>query len=186
VENEPSDADVIRASLANPDAFAVVFERHFDSISGYVTRRAGPDAGSELASEVFARAYALRARYDVERHNAAPWLFGIAANLLRRRWRNESRRLRAYALAGVDPIGTSDPAERPDPVLASALAALKPSDRETLLLFAWADLDYEQIAEALNVPVGTIRSRLNRARRQLRAALTNDPVLRPEEEAVNG
>jgi RNA polymerase sigma-70 factor (ECF subfamily) len=185
VEREPSDADVIRRSLAQPNSFVTLFERHFDSIYGYLARRVGIDAGHELASEVFVRAFADRYRYDLQRREAMPWLYGIAANLLHRRRRSETRQLRAYARSGVDPAAAADPAERPDPNLAAALRALKPADRETLLLLAWADLDYEQIAEALDVPVGTVRSRLNRARRQLRAALANDPVL-CSEEAVNG
>lgn len=185
MEREPSDADVIRTSLAEPNAFVTLFERHFDSIYGYLARRVGRDAGHELASEVFVRAYADRSRYDLERRDAMPWLYGIAANLLHRRRRTETRQLRAYARAGVDSAAAADPAERPDPNLAAALGALKPADRETLLLLAWADLEYEQIAEALDVPVGTVRSRLNRARRQLRAALADDPVVRSEE-AVNG
>lgn len=184
MERAPSDADVIRRSLAEPNAFVTLFERHFDSIYGYLARRVGIDAGHELASEVFLRAYADRSRYDLERGDAMPWLYGIAANLLHRRRRTETRQFRAYARVGVDPAA-ADPAERPDPNLAAALGALKPADRETLLLLAWADLDYEQIAEALDVPIGTVRSRLNRARRQLRAALANDPVLRSEE-TVNG
>jgi RNA polymerase sigma factor (sigma-70 family) len=165
--------------------FVTLFERHFDSIHGYLARRAGPDAGSDLASEVFVRAFARRSRYDLSRLDATPWLYGIAANLLRRRRRDEVRQFRAYARTGVDQVSTNDRAGRPDPALAAALGALKPADRETLLLFAWADLDYEQIAEALRVPIGTVRSRLNRARRQLRTALADDPVLRTEE-AVNG
>jgi RNA polymerase sigma factor (sigma-70 family) len=185
VEHERSDADVIRASVTNPDAFVTLFERHFDSIHGYLARRAGTDAGSELASEVFVTAFARRSRYDLARNDARPWLYGIAANLLHRLRRSETRRFRAYARAGIDPAFAADPAERPDPALAAALAALKPGDREPLLLFAWADLDYEQIAEALALPIGTVRSRLNRARQQLRAALTDDPVFRPEE-AVDG
>jgi RNA polymerase sigma factor (sigma-70 family) len=185
VGDELSDADVIRSSLAEPDLFETLFERHFDSIHSYLVRRAGDDAGSELASEVFVTAFARRSRYDLARDDATPWLYGIAANLLHRRRRSEARQLRAYARTGVDQASTNDPAERPDPALAAALVALKPADRETLLLFAWADLDYEQIAEALQIPVGTVRSRLNRARRQLRAALADDPMLRPEE-AIDG
>jgi RNA polymerase sigma factor (sigma-70 family) len=185
VGNEPCDADVIRSSFAEPEEFVSLFERHFDAIHGYLARRAGRDAGSELTSEVFATAFAQRSRYDLARPDAAPWLYGIAANLLHRRRRTEARQLRAYARTGIDHASTSDPAERPDPALAAALGALKPADRETLLLFAWADLDYEQIAEALQIPVGTVRSRLNRARRQLRAALADGPALRPEE-AING
>lgn len=185
VEHEWSDSDVIRSSLTEPDAFVTLFERHFDSILGYLARRADSDVGSELASEVFVTAFARRSRYDLARSDATPWLYGIAANLLHRRRRSEARQLRAYARTGVDPAWVADPADRPDPALAAALGALKPADRETLLLLAWADLDYEQIAEALAIPVGTVRSRLNRARRQLREALADDPILRPEE-AVNG
>jgi len=154
VGRELSDAEVIRSSLAEPDVFVTLFERHFDSIHGYLARRAGPDSGSDLASEVFVTAFARRSGYDLARPDATPWLFGIAANLLHRRRRDEARQLRAYARTGVDQ-------------------------------FAWADLDYEQIAEALRVPVGTVRSRLNRARRQLRTALADDPILHPEE-AING
>jgi RNA polymerase sigma factor (sigma-70 family) len=185
VGHDLSDAEVIRSSLAEPDVFVTLFERHFDSIHGYLVRRAGPDSGSDLASEVFVTAFARRSRYDLARPDATPWLYGIAANLLHRRRRNEVRQLRAYARTGVDQASTNDPAERPDPAVAAALGALKPADRETLLLFAWADLDYDQIAEALRVPVGTVRSRLNRARRQLRTALADDPILHPEE-AING
>ena len=185
VGHELSDADVIRSSLAEPDVFVTLFERHFDSIHGYLARRAGPDSGSYLASELFVTSFARISRYDLSRPDAMPWLYGIAANLLHRQRRNETRQLRAYARTGIDPASTNDPAERPDPALAAALSALKPADRETLLLFAWADLNYDQIAEALRVPVGTVRSRLNRARRQLRTALADDPILRPEE-AING
>jgi len=57
------------------------------------------------------------------------------------------------------------------PLIAAALAGLAAMDRETLLLFAVADLDYEQIAIAMDVPVGTVRSRLHRARRRIRVEL---------------
>ena len=180
-----SDADVISTSLADPDSFVALFERHFETIYGYLARRVGVDTGSELASEVFTTAFAQRARYDLSRADAVPWLYGIAANLLRRNRRSEARRLRAYARApGERPSGV-ELGQGSDPGLAGALAALKPGDREVLLLFAWADLDYEQIAEALGIPVGTVRSRLHRARRQVRAALSDISLAKPEE-AVNG
>ena len=70
--------------------------------------------------------------------------------------------------------------------LASALRGLPASDRDTLLLYAWGDLDYAGIARALDVPIGTVRSRLNRARRILRtAAGTNDPELEKEHGRVD-
>ena len=170
VGDELSDAEVIRASLAKPEAFKALFERHFEVIFCYLARRSGPDAGSDLASEVFVRAFASRSRYEPTRADARPWLYGIAANLLHKQRRSETRQLRAYARTGADSLWTESP-ELPDPALAGALAAIKPADREVLLLFAWADLDYEQIAEALSIPVGTVRSRLSRARHQLRTAL---------------
>ena len=182
VGDEPSDAEVICVSLSKPEAFRALFERHFDAILGYLVRRSGADAGSDLASEVFVRAFASRSRYDLTRADARPWLYGIAANLLYKQRREETRQLRAYARRGVDPIWADAPA-LPDPAVAGALAAIKAGDREVLLLFAWADLEYEQIAEALSIPVGTVRSRLNRARRHLRAALA--PV-DPTTELVNG
>jgi RNA polymerase sigma factor (sigma-70 family) len=180
-----SDADVIGGSLADPDSFVALFERHFDVIYGYLARRVGVDSGSELASEVFTAAFAQRTRYDLSRPDALPWLYGIAANLVRRRRRSETRRLRAYARAPVERAVEFEFDQGSNPALASALAALKPADREVLLLFAWADLDYEQIAEALEVPTGTVRSRLHRARSQVRAALSEIAVSTPEE-AVNG
>jgi len=106
-------------------------------------------------------------------------LYGIAANLLRRHRRTEGRRLRAYARhAGQPQDGWDEADERLDslaagPQLARALASLRPDQREVLLLFAWADLGYEEIARALDVPVGTVRSRLSRARERVRDELAS-------------
>src|SRR5882672_427179 len=82
VGDELSDAEVIRASLGKPEAFKALFERHFEAIFGYLARRSGPDAGSDLASEVFVRAFASRSRFEPTGADARPWLYGIAANLL--------------------------------------------------------------------------------------------------------
>ena len=168
-----SDAGLIAASLADPSAFAVVFDRHYDAVARFLSRRIGRPLAEELASETFIRAFAQRDHYDLAHRNAAPWLYGIATNLLRKHAREEDRRRRAYARA-VRPDVTGDDgdeaaaridAEAWGPAVAAALARLRPADRDTLLLFALADLDYESISRATNVPVGTVRSRLHRARR---------------------
>jgi RNA polymerase sigma-70 factor, ECF subfamily len=173
------DGDAIAASSHEPARFAVVFDRHYAEIAAYLTRRAGRTLGEELASETFVRAFAARAGYDLAYSDARPWLYGIANNLLRKHARTEERRRRAYARA-IERDGSSDEldmiAERIDasagaPVIAEALARLAPGDRDTLLLFALTDLDYEGIALATGVPVGTVRSRLHRVRRHLQAAL---------------
>ena len=155
------------------EAFEELFEREFDSVYGYLARRVGPELGRDLASETFTRAFAARKRYDPGRGDARPWLYGIANNLLRRHYRDEERRLRA--LARLDIRREAAPPE--ESRLAAALATLPPQERDALLLFAWADLGYEEIATILEVPVGTVRSRLHRARARVRAALEREEAL---------
>jgi RNA polymerase sigma-70 factor (ECF subfamily) len=168
------------AARSEPDAFVEVFDRHFDTVCRYLTRRVGPDAGEELAAETFARAFDARRTYEPRRGDVRAWLFGIAVNLLRHHYRTETRQLRAYARSGVDPVvepegETEDrlDADSLGPRVAAALAALSPRDREVLLLYAWAELGYEEIAAALDVPVGTIRSRLSRSRARVVRLLAN-------------
>lgn len=147
----------------------------------------GLELADDLASETFVVAFRRRATYDRSRPDARPWLFGIATHLLRHHYRTERRKLAAYAKTGVDPVVASDPgfdaaedraqAKALGPALARALAPLRPGDRDALLLLAWADLSYQEIAEALGIPIGTVRSRLARARRQVRELLGADGQL---------
>lgn len=177
-----TDGEMIVASVHEPTCFAVVFDRHYDAIWSYLTRRIGRALGEELASETFVRAFAQRGTYDPAYQDARPWLYRIATNLLRKHARSEKRRRRAYARAAErDEIsGELDGvAERLDAGtgarrVALALARLTPADRDTLLLFALTELDYAGVAIATDVPVGTVRSRLHRARRQLQTALSYD------------
>jgi RNA polymerase sigma factor (sigma-70 family) len=176
-----TDAQAIGASLADPDVFAVLFDRHFDAIHRYAQRRVGRDLADEIAAETFTRAFDRRRRYDTARADARPWLLGIAANLMRRHWRTERRRLDAYARSAE-----RDQAELADPLaaeLAAALKALPRREREPLLLFAWADLSYDEIAVALGLPLGTVRSRISRARGRLRGP---DVDTQPMEAPNNG
>lgn len=166
-----TDAQAIGASLADPEVFAVLFDRHFDAIHGYAQRRVGPDLADEIAAETFTRAFDRRRRYDSARDNARPWLLGIAANLLRRHWRSERRRLNAYARSGG-----REGSELSGPLaaeLGAAVMALPRREREPLLLLAWADLSYDDIAVALDIPVGTVRSRISRARTKLRGPVVD-------------
>jgi RNA polymerase sigma factor (sigma-70 family) len=169
---ETTDAEAIAASLSEPRAFVAVFERHFDAIHRYLRRRVGKPIADELAAETFAQAFEHRRRYDPRRPDARPWLYGIAHNLLRHHYRDEERALRAYARTGTDPLQDSvEEAAREGPELAEALAGLSPRERDVLLLVAWAELEYAEVAEALGIPVGTVRSRLNRARGRIRELL---------------
>jgi RNA polymerase sigma factor (sigma-70 family) len=97
---------------------------------------------------------------------------------LRRHWRTEARRYDALAKAGNDRAADAPDDEVTErvaagaaaPDLAAGLAGLARRDRDVLLLHAWADLGYAEIATALGIPVGTVRSRLHRARAHLRTA----------------
>jgi RNA polymerase sigma factor (sigma-70 family) len=155
------------------EAFEELFERQFDSVYGYLARRVGPEIARDLASETFTRAFAAWKRFDPERGQARPWLFGIANNLLRRHYRDEERRLRALARLDVH----REPVSPEEPRLAEALAMLPREERDVLLLFAWAELAYAEIASVLDVPVGTVRSRLHRARAHVRVALEREEAL---------
>jgi RNA polymerase sigma factor (sigma-70 family) len=180
-----TDGETIAASISDPARFAVVFDRHYDEIRSYVARRIGRELADEVASETFLRAFAHRERYDSGFEDARPWLYGIATNLVRQHARSEERRRSAYARA-VEPDGLSDAvegvAERVDAAsraraVAVALSRLTTADRDTLLLFALTELDYDGIAIATGVPVGTVRSRLHRARLFLQAALSGGSEL---------
>jgi RNA polymerase sigma-70 factor (ECF subfamily) len=173
------DAAVIQRSRHEPESFATVFDRYYVEVHGYIARRLGPSLADDAASETFLVAFAGRGRYDLAQRDARPWLYGIASNLVARHHRAERRRYRAMARAGVEEVSEGhaertvvrlDAQARRGP-LAAALAAIRDGDRDVLLLVAWAGLTSEEAGRALGIPAGTARSRLHRARKQIRAAL---------------
>lgn len=179
----PTDGQLFIASRAQPRAFAELFERHFDAIHAYLARRAAPADAADLAAEVFQVAFVRRDRFDPTHASARPWLYGIAANLLRHHLRRGGREARArIRLASyevrrphdLDPIDDGIDAATRWPVVATALAQIPEADREALLLHAWEELTYPEVAVALGIPVGTVRSRIHRARRRLRELLSPD------------
>jgi len=180
-----TDAEIIRVSGRKPEQFADIFDRYYAEIYGYVERRLGPSLADDVAAETFLIAFDRRDRYDTAHSTARPWLYGIASNLISRHHRAETRRYRA--LTRIGPPGTVDgPADRivgrvvaqsNRGRLAAALAAISQGDRDVLLLVAWAGLTGEEAARALDIPSGTARSRLYRARKKIRTALGGiDPM----------
>ena len=184
----PPDDDraLIGRSLADPHAFELVFDRHHAAIRRYVARRLSPACADDVAADVFCIAFDQRRKLAAERPDCPiqAWLYGIATNLIRRRRRDERRQLRAYARAGADAgvaEGQGDVAARVDarraaPQVAKALSALSADERDVLLLYALAELDYQGIADALQIPIGTVRSRLARARRRAARHLAGAPT----------
>lgn len=167
----PSDAGILMRSVNDPSAFAALYERHGQAVRRYVARRVGSEAGEDLAAEVFVRAFRARERYRAERDSALPWLLGVANHVIADHRRSEVRRLNALQrMAGV----ASQFVEHEDPGLGANLVRelrrLSGDDRDALLLVVWGELTYEEVATALDVPIGTVRSRVARARRKLAAA----------------
>ncbi|MBO2453445.1 sigma-70 family RNA polymerase sigma factor [Actinomadura barringtoniae] len=175
-----TDAEEIARSSREPERFAVLFDRHGARLHRYAARRLGDGEADDIVAETFLVAFRQRDGYDLGRSDALPWLYGIASNLIRRHRRAEVSRYRTFVRTGVLMDAAEGVAERAverasaemsGRRLADAIAKLPARDRDVLLLVAWADLTYEQVADALGLPVGTVRSRLNRARTKVKQAL---------------
>jgi RNA polymerase sigma factor (sigma-70 family) len=190
---EDDDAALIGRSLIDPEQFAALFRRHAPVILRYVTRRIGADAADDVVAETFLVAFRQRAAYRTECPDALPWLYGIATNLVGRYRRTEVRQLRLLARTGVDPV--AEPfTDRVDAAVSAAsmnaqlggvLARLPAAQRDALLLVAWGGLSYDQVAVATGAPLGTVQSRISRARRRLRQSLGDlDPARSGEPRAI--
>lgn len=172
------DNEVMRRSVDEPAIFALLYDRHASAVFRYVAQRLGSSAADDVMSETFLVAFERRASFDQSVADARPWLLGIATRLMRKHARLEAvawRGMVADLAAQVTPdvieqAGSRVDAQRLARRLTGVLRRLSVADRDTLLLYAWGELNYAAIAEAMNVPVGTVRSRLNRARRQVRRA----------------
>lgn len=172
------DGVVMAASVDEPERFAEIFDSHAPIIERYLARRVGPDLARDLLSDTFLAAFGKRARFDSGQKSALPWLYGFASVEVARHRRAEVRRLEltrrlptehepAFDDSALDRVS----AQSRSGELAAALAQLRAGERTVLLLWAWEDLSYEQIAAALDIPLGTVRSRLSRARAKLAARL---------------
>jgi RNA polymerase sigma-70 factor (ECF subfamily) len=145
----------------------------------YLVKRVGPDNAEDLLAETFVTAFRARRAYDLVRVDARPWLFGIATNHARHYWRSELRRQsrgsvglnEGTALDHSDEAVSSVYFSSQSGDVAQALAQLDDAHLDVLLLIAGPGLTYEEVSEALGIPIGTVRSRMSRARQRLRELL---------------
>lgn len=173
------DAALIEESLHDPERFAGLYDRHFSDIHRYLAGRVGRELANDLAAETFLTAFRRRETFDPVRGRVRPWLFGIATRKVADHRRTEGRRLRAFARVTAEVVvdGPEDgvaarvTAQRARPQLARGLRGLSRGDRDVMFLAALGGLSYEEIAIALDIPGGTVGSRLSRARRRLRQEL---------------
>lgn len=174
-----------RAIGGDPAGFGVLFDRHARSVYNHCFRRTASWADAEeLTSAVFLEAWRRRREVRPIDDSALPWLLGVANNLLRNH-RRAAARYRAALVRLPEPVREPDPAddvagrladeERMRQVL-ELVERLPRRQQEVLALCAWADLTYPEAANALGIPVGTVRSRLARARARLAAMDGNRQV----------
>jgi RNA polymerase sigma-70 factor (ECF subfamily) len=168
-----SDAELIGRSLSGDgEAFMEVILRHEAAVGSYLARRAGREAAEDLLGEVWVAAFESRRSYDQSYDNARPWLYGVALNRLRHYWRTrpaEDLTADVTSLAaGWDPWSAVDAGVDTRVVLRTALARLRPEEREVLTLVAWEDLTVAEAARTLGKPAGTARRLLHQARTALR------------------
>ncbi|MCU1399043.1 MAG: putative polymerase subfamily sigma factor [Acidimicrobiales bacterium] len=171
--NAPSQRDVTDAR----SEIERLFTDHASAIFGYASRRLGRDLGGDVTAEAFAIALERWASFDPTRGTELGWLYGITSNLIRRHWRTEERRLRAIGASATRPDTSTDPLLRVEQradaevqleTIIALITDMDSDDRDLLMLTAWEHLGPAEVADALGIPVGTVKSRLSRLRSALR------------------
>jgi RNA polymerase sigma factor (sigma-70 family) len=185
-----NDAAAIESSWRDPERSADLFDRHAPHIYRYLARRAGRQVADDLVAETFLAAFAKWDRYDFSDRDARSWLYGIATNLVGQHRRDEARQYRITQAAATEPevpghadrVAADVTAQAIRTLLTAALAALPAGDRDVLLLVAWEQLTYAEVSRALGIPVGTVQSRLHRARTKVRQVLAGTDAAAAYEE----
>lgn len=174
-----------RAVAGDGEAFGVIYDRHIKAIHAYCSRRTGStDTAEDLVSIVFLEAWRRRAEVELYDDSALPWLYGVARFTIMRRARTTARHRAALDRLPASmhlPDHADEVAEKIDSAVAveevaNAFRQLSPQDQEVLLLCIWQELDYAAAAIALSVPIGTVRSRLSRAKSRLGKLLLKESV----------
>lgn len=185
----------LRARLreGEPAAFGELFDEHARTVYHHGYRLTGDRSLAEdVLSTTFLQAWRMRGRIDPDGGSLRPWVLGIATNTVRNLTRKARRERNLQArLSPREPIpdfadelvGRMDDAGTLASVLA-AMRTLRTAEREVIALCVWAGLDYTDAARALGIPVGTVRSRLSRARRKLARLGTSSSLVRRPGEPV--
>jgi RNA polymerase sigma factor (sigma-70 family) len=170
---ESDELLAVRCQLGEPEALDMLIARWHPALWSYVRRVTGnPDAAADAVQDAWVRI--LRALPGLrEPARLRPWMFSIARRVLMDRFRAQYA---APVFVDTEPADLAEPDDRREAALAAeelhaVLDALPVSEREVLALFYLEELSLNELADVLSVPVGTVKSRLFRARRMLRARL---------------
>jgi RNA polymerase sigma factor (sigma-70 family) len=185
-ERADTDAAIISQSVVDPESFSLIVERHATSVFRYLASRVDRSTSEDLLADVFEAAFQARSRYGTHYENALPWLLGIATNVIRHHRRSEVRhasmvrrvtqlhRSTIETSEAIDAVATTAQLDDEMQCVRRALTGLNDRHRQVLVLSAGLGLSYEDIARTLGIRIGTVRSRLFRARRRLRELLDVD------------
>jgi RNA polymerase sigma factor (sigma-70 family) len=173
--NDLPDAELWRRVRDDDaDAFGLLFERHGERIHGFALRRtADVTAAEDVTAMVFLEAWRRRRTVVLHQPSALPWLYGVAANVLRDRSRTRRRhqaaleRLAHQRPPDLEPVEHRTEALDEARSIVAAVAQLPRRERDILVLSVGEGLSHQEIAAALDIPVGTVKSRLSRARVRL-------------------
>lgn len=174
---QPTEPEVLgEVRSGSSAAFGLLFERHHEAVYNFCFRRtASWSSADDLTSVVFLEAWRNRDRMELHHDSVLPWLYGIATNVCRNQRRSSARHRQALARL-PRPAATPDPSddiaarvddERRMREVLHVISSLPKDQRDIVALVAWEGLDYAAAAAALGIPIGTVRSRLARARRRL-------------------
>ncbi|MFF3404417.1 RNA polymerase sigma factor [Streptomyces sp. NPDC002659] len=166
-----------RIRAGDPDSFGSLFDDYARAVYNYAFRLTGDwSAAEDVVAMTFLEAWRLRGTVDSDGGSLRPWLLGIATNTARNTRRAARRHEAAVSRLPRDEVvpdfaeelvGRIDDAGQVA-ALQAALSRLRRAEREVVALCVWSGLDYAAAAQALGIPVGTVRSRLSRARKKLR------------------
>jgi len=181
--SEPTDQDLLRASVGNPDAFGQFYDRHFDEVLSYFCRRTScPHQASDLAAETFAKALLSCHRYNPLSGSPIAWLFGIARHELLGMYRKKQVSDRALQKLGMPRIRVDDASiERIEAIIdASAMAidlrkaldGLPIAVAQAITLRVGHELSFEEVANRLGCTAGAARVRVSRGLSKLAAAVS--------------
>ena|SRR5687768_307822 len=166
--------------MVTETAFQSAFDEHKDAVYRFAWRMAGPDAAEDIAQDVFLTLLRHPERFDPARGTLRAFLLGITRNLALKRWRDERPWEplddEGFVAPSFDVTGGDTAA-----LVGAAVRSLPPLQREALILAEYEELSLEEIARAVDAEVGTVKSRLHRARQNLKrllAALRPSPLVR--------
>jgi RNA polymerase sigma-70 factor (ECF subfamily) len=188
-EHPPDRSWASGRPTSDQEWFVEIYDRYFPAIYRYVAGRLGVNAAEDVTADTFLVAFRKQAGFDPARGAVRPWLYGIATTQVAQHRREEARWYRRLGRAVPEPDAGSHENHVIDWVtaeglrgrLAAAIGELSRGDRDVLLLVALGGLRGDEVAEALSLPAGTVRSRLNRARKKIRKALGETDLMLGEE-----